>query len=113
VPTWNYVVVQARGRLRAVDNAQWTRALVRDLTRRHESQRAAPWDIGDAPLDYIEKMVQAIVGIEIKVTSLFGKWKLSQNRDAADRAGVVAGLIAEGDAVAQEVARRIGDPAAR
>jgi transcriptional regulator len=112
VPTWNYVVVQARGRLRAHDDAEWTKALVRDLTRRHEGRRAAPWDIGDAPLDYIEKMVQAIVGIEIEVTSLIGKWKLTQNRDAADRAGVVAGLMAEGDAVAQEVARRVGDPAA-
>jgi transcriptional regulator len=113
VPTWNYVVVQAKGRLRAVDDAEWTKALVRDLTRRHEGQRAAPWDISDAPLDYIDKMVQAIVGIEITVTSLIGKWKLTQNRDAADRAGVVAGLRAEGDAVAQEVARRVGDPAAR
>jgi transcriptional regulator len=113
VPTWNYVVVQARGRLRAHDDAEWTKALVRDLTRRHEGRRAAPWDISDAPLDYIDKMVQAIVGIEITVTSLIGKWKLTQNRDAADRAGVVAGLMAEGDAVAQEVARRVGDPAAR
>jgi transcriptional regulator len=113
VPTWNYVVVQARGRLIAHDDAEWARALVRDLTRRHEGPRAAPWDIGDAPLDYIEKMVQAIVGIEIKVTSLIGKWKLSQNRDAADRAGVVAGLNAEGDAVVQDVARRVGDPATR
>jgi transcriptional regulator len=113
VPTWNYVVVQARGRLRAVDDTEWTRALVRDLTRRHEGPRAAPWDIADAPVDYIEKMVQAIVGIEINVTSIVGKWKLTQNRDAADRAGVVAGLRAEADAQAHEVARRVGDPAAR
>jgi transcriptional regulator len=116
VPTWNYVVVQARGRLRAVDDAVWVRALVARLTARFESAQTAPWSIDDAPAGYIETMVRAIVGIEIELTSLIGKWKVSQNRSAADRDGVVAGLAAlaaqTGDApaaaMAAEVARHSG-----
>ncbi len=114
VPTWNYVVVQARGRLRAIDDAAWVRALVARLTARFESAQAAPWRIADAPPDYIESMLRAIVGIEIELTALVGKWKVSQNRNAADRDGVAAGLAAlaaqTGDAaaaaMAAEVARR-------
>ena len=114
VPTWNYVVVQARGRLRAIDDAAWVRALVARLTARFESAQAAPWRIADAPPDYTESMLRAIVGIEIELTALVGKWKVSQNRNAADRDGVAAGLAAlaaqTGDAaaaaMAAEVARR-------
>ena len=92
VPTWNYCVVQARGTLRAIDDAAWVRAFVTRLTGLHESKRAEPWAVSDAPADYIETMLGAIVGIEIVLTSLTGKWKVSQNRSAADRAGVVQGL---------------------
>ena len=111
VPTWNYVVVQARGRLRAIDDANWLRALVTRLTDRFEATMRQPWHVADAPADYIEQMLRAIVGIEIEVTSLVGKWKVSQNRSAADRAGVVAGLSALDDdaaaaAMAAEVERR-------
>jgi transcriptional regulator len=105
VPTWNYVMVQGRGRLRAIDDAAWLHAFVTRLTERHEGTRDAPWAVSDAPADYVATMLGAIVGIEIVLTSLTGKWKVSQNRPAADRAGVVAGLAREhGDpALAREV----------
>lgn len=92
VPTWNYVMVQARGTLRIVDEAPWLHALVTRLTDRHEARRAAPWAVSDAPGDYIDTMLRAIVGIEITLSALTGKWKVSQNRNAADRGGVVDGL---------------------
>jgi len=98
VPTWNYVMVQARGRLRAIDDAAWLHAFVTRLTDRHEAARSAPWAVSDAPPDYVAGMVRAIVGIEVALTELTGKWKVSQNRSAADRAGVTRGL---GDAATQ------------
>jgi len=116
VPTWNYVIVQARGTLRVVDDAPWLHALVTRLTQRHEAPRAAPWAVSDAPDDYIASMLRAIVGIEIPLTALTGKWKVSQNRHAEDRAGVARGLreqAAQGDdpqaaAMADWVARAAG-----
>ena len=92
VPTWNYVMVQARGTLRAIDDAAWLHAFVTRLTERHEAARAKPWAVSDAPADYITSMLRAIVGIEITLSSLTGKWKVGQNRSAADRAGVAQGL---------------------
>jgi transcriptional regulator len=92
VPTWNYTMVQARGALRALDDAAWVRDFVGRLTGRHEATQPAPWAVTDAPDDYVRQMVGAIVGIEIELTSLRGKWKVSQNRSAADRAGTAAGL---------------------
>ena len=96
VPTWNYVMVQARGRLRAVDDADWLRAFVTRLTDRHEAPRAKPWAVTDAPEDFIATMLRAIVGIEIVLTSITGKWKVGQNRSAADRTGVAQGLADAG-----------------
>jgi transcriptional regulator len=96
VPTWNYMMVQARGRLRAIDDKAWLRAFVGRLTDLHEAARPAPWAIDDAPADFIETMLGAIIGIEIELSALSGKWKVSQNRSAADRAGVVEGLRKEG-----------------
>jgi transcriptional regulator len=117
VPTWNYVIVQARGRLRAIDDAAWVRALVARLTERFESSRAKPWGIADAPTDYIETMLRAIVGIEIELSALVGKWKVSQNRSAADREGVVAGLAAlaaqDNDAQAEAMAAEVAQRASR
>lgn len=104
VPTWNYAVVHAHGRLRAVDDAPWLRALVGDLTDRHEQPRNTPWAVDDAPPDYVAQMLSVIVGIEIVVDRLVGKWKLSQNRSTADRQGVVDGLHAEPVANAQALA---------
>ena len=95
VPTWNYTMVQVHGTLRATQDPEWLRALVTRLTERHEGGRAVPWHVSDAPPDYIDAMLKAIVGIEIEVTSVEGKFKLSQNRDAADRTGVVLGLEAD------------------
>jgi transcriptional regulator len=94
VPTWNYTMVQARGELRAVEDAQWLHALVNRLTNHHESTQATPWHVSDAPDDYVQQMLRAIVGIEIALTSLIGKWKISQNRSAADREGTAQGLAA-------------------
>ena len=95
VPTWNYAVVQVRGRLRAIDDAAWVQAFVTRLTQRHEAGRDQPWHVSDAPADYIAATARAIVGLEIEVARVEGKFKLSQNRSAADRAGVVAGLQAD------------------
>ncbi len=96
VPTWNYVMAQGRGRLRAVEEAPWLHALVTRLTERHEASRAQPWAVSDAPDDYIRAMLRAIVGIEIVLTSWVGKWKVSQNRSAADREGVARGMADAG-----------------
>jgi transcriptional regulator len=95
VPTWNYTMVQARGALRTVDDAPWLRALVGRLTERHESTQPAPWAVSDAPDDYVLQMLRAIVGIEIELTSLLGKWKVSQNRSQADRQGVAEALATD------------------
>ena len=103
VPTWNYIVVQARGRLRAIDDPAWVHALVTRLTARFEATLPAPWAVADAPAVYIDTMLRAIVGIEIPVERLIGKWKVSQNRSDADRLGVAGGL-AEGEADAQAMA---------
>ena len=113
VPTWNYVMVQARGVLRAIDDAAWVHALVSRLTTHHERPQAQPWAVTDAPTDYIETMTRAIVGIEITLTALTGKWKVSQNRSAADRNGVARGLLATGqaDSAAWAAATAPGAPA--
>jgi transcriptional regulator len=103
VPTWNYTMVQARGTLVAVDDAAWLRALVGRLTEHHERLQTEPWSVADAPDDYVQQMLRAIVGIEIPLTSLVGKWKVSQNRSAADRAGVAQGLPASHAAMAKLV----------
>lgn len=92
VPTYNYIAVHAYGPLRVIDDPAWLLGLVERLTARHEAAMPAPWQVADAPRDYIDKMLGAIVGIEIPVARLQGKWKVSQNRPAADRAGVAAGL---------------------
>jgi transcriptional regulator len=104
VPTWNYAVVHAYGPLRAVDDAAWLRAFVERLTNRHETRRAEPWHVTDAPTDYVDKMVTAIVGIELPVARLVGKWKTSQNRVARDRTGVAAGLEQDGSDAARAMA---------
>jgi transcriptional regulator len=92
VPTWNYEVVHVHGTVHARDDATWTSRLVHDLTDHHEAPRAEPWSVEDAPADFVARMLRAIVGIEVEVTRVEGKRKLSQNRSAADVAGVVAAL---------------------
>ena len=97
VPTWNYVMVQARGRPRVIEDAAWLRGQIEALTRTNEAARPAPWAVSDAPEIFIDMQIKAIVGLEIEITDIVGKWKASQNCPAADRAGVIAGLEAMGD----------------
>lgn len=107
VPTWNYAVVHVRGPLVVHEDREWLRDLVSRLTLSQEAGRSQPWDVGDAPAEYIDRMLEAIVGIEIPVTSIEGKWKVSQNRAQADRDGVAAGMRERGDAEAQSMARLV------
>src|SRR5262249_4721849 len=112
VPTWNYVVVHAHGRPRFHHDPAWLRAFVEQLTDRHEGARSGePWKVTDAPADYVDKQVGAIVGVEIPIARLVGKWKVSQNRPPQDRAGVVDGLLQDaprgGPAMADLVRRRL------
>ncbi len=95
VPTWNYAVVHVHGALRFVDDPAWVRSHVEALTREHEGKRDPPWAVTDAPADFVEKMVAAVVGIEISITQLVGKWKVNQNRSISDRVGVVEALERE------------------
>ncbi|HWX67179.1 MAG TPA: FMN-binding negative transcriptional regulator [Rhodanobacter sp.] len=92
VPTWNYAVVHVHGRLRVVDDAAWLRRLLETLTDHHEVGQPQPWKVTDAPEDHVEKSLRAIVGLEIVIDRIEGKFKLSQNHPARNRAGVIAGL---------------------
>lgn len=92
VPTWNYTVVHVHGRLRVVDDAAWVRRQLEALTDHHESGQPRPWTISDAPEDHVEKLLGAIVGIEVTIERIEGKFKLSQNHPARNREGVIAGL---------------------
>lgn len=98
VPTWNYEVVHAHGRLRIVDDEKFLRAVVGRLTRHNEAAEPKPWKMSEAPPDYMAQMMTAIVGIEIDIVRLVGKRKLSQNRDARDFEGAVQSLQERGNA---------------
>ena len=104
VPTWNYVAVHARGTLTFHHDPEWLRTFVTALTDEHERSGAAPWKVSDAPGEFIDGQLRAIVGVEMAIASLEGKWKLSQNRPEADIEGVVEGL--GGDAMAEWMKRR-------
>ena len=97
VPTWNYEVVHAHGRLRIMDDEKFLRGLLARLTRHHEASEPSPWKMGDAPADYIDQMLKAIVGVEVDILRVEGKRKLSQNRDARDFEGVVTNLHERGN----------------
>jgi transcriptional regulator len=107
VPTFNYIVVHAYGSMRAIEDAGWLRRFVGGLTDRFETPRAQRWAVSDAPEEFVATQLRAIVGIEIAVTRLIGKWKTSQNRSVADQEGVVAGLRESNDPVAQSMAAAI------
>lgn len=104
VPTWNYIVVQVSGPLRVISDQGHLRALLNDLTLKHEATLPHPWSMDDAPADHLAQMMQAIVGIEITIDSLIGKWKTSQNRTADDRYGVVQGMRTQPESDAQAMA---------
>lgn len=110
VPTWNYAVVQAEGRLGLIEEPGALLRLVSRLTDLHEAPRQQPWAVSDAPDDYIERLLAAIVGLEIRVTRLTGKWKMSQNRPAADRPMIRYGLAAAPQAEARAMADWIKTP---
>lgn len=109
VPTWNYQVVHAHGVLRVMDDERFVRGLVARLTREQEarSQQPRPWKMGDAPPDYIDSMLKMIVGIEVELTRLVGKYKLGQNREARDRLGAAAGLGAQGNTALETAMRNV------
>ena len=92
VPTWNYITVHAWGRPQVIDDAAWLRQQIDDLTVHNEQSRAAAWNVSDAPESFIAAQIKGIVGLEIPIARIEGKWKVSQNRPAIDQAGVVDGL---------------------
>ncbi len=96
VPTWNYQVVHAHGRIAIHDDERYIRTLVARLTRIHEASQPVPWKMGDSPRDFIDAMVKAVVGVEIEITRLVGKFKLSQNKDTRDISGAAQGLAVQG-----------------
>jgi transcriptional regulator len=98
VPTWNYEMVQVRGIPTVIESANWLRGQVSEFTDVMEQPRAAPWKLDDAPADFIDTQLKAIVGLEIAITQIQGKWKMSQNRSEEDARGVVAGLSNPDDA---------------
>ncbi|EUC13082.1 FMN-binding negative transcriptional regulator [Paraburkholderia sp. SIMBA_049] len=97
VPTWNYMVVHAHGRITILDDERYVRGVVGRLTRTHEASEPKPWKMGDAPKDYVDAMVKAIVGVQIEVTRLVGKSKLSQNKEARDIQGAAEALKSSGE----------------
>jgi transcriptional regulator len=109
VPTWNYIAIHAYGPLRFFEDRAPLLDIVTRLTNLHEGKRAAPWAVTDAPADYIDAMLKAIVGFELPIARLEGKWKLSQNKSAADVAGIRDGLAGEKDADAAALAQAMPD----
>ena len=107
MPTWNYAVVQAYGTMRVMDDEAWLRTQIGDLTQLNEAARTAPWAVTDAPKPFVDAMVRGIIGLEIEIARIEGKWKVSQNRPEADREGVVEGLRAEADERADAMAELV------
>jgi len=109
VPTWNYAIVQVRGRARVIDDAAWLLQQINAITTQQEGPRDRPWAVGDAPDDFIRAQLKGIIGVEIEIAAIEGKWKVSQNRPVADRQGVAAGLGEEaGQADMVDLVRRYG-----
>ena len=116
VPTWNYAVVHAYGTLEVHDDKEWLRAFLPDLTAAQEARFENRWQVSDAPDDYVDKMMEAIVGMEMSVTRLVSKWKVSQNQPAANQATLLDGLMAADQpgarAIADLLAAHLRDKAA-
>ena len=107
VPTWNYEVVHAHGKLMLCDDAKFVRGVAGKLTKLHEAKEATPWKMSDAPADYLEAMVQAVVGIEITLTRLEGKAKLSQNKDRRDQQGAIDKINSTGNRTLASVMSKV------
>ncbi|MBC7895929.1 MAG: FMN-binding negative transcriptional regulator, partial [Cytophagaceae bacterium] len=101
VPTWNYVAVHVYGTVTFIDDPAYLRGKLEALTNRHEGERERPWHVDDAPADYIERQLAAIVGVQISIVRMEGKWKMSQNRPAADIQSVVEGLSSAPSTIAR------------
>lgn len=111
VPTWNYAVVHAYGVLRVVDNASWLRTQLDALTDHNEASFPEPWAVSDAPADHIERIMAAIVGVEMVITKMLGKWKVSQNQPPQNQVGVISGLKASGLLTSEAMAVLVEDRA--
>ena len=109
VPTWNYAIVQVSGPLHVIEDRDWLRTQIGALTAMQEGRREEPWAVSDAPASYVESQIKGIVGIEIPIAKIEGKWKVSQNRPEADRQGVVEGLRALGDEGSDAMAALVQD----
>ncbi|MFA6153818.1 FMN-binding negative transcriptional regulator [Mesorhizobium sp.] len=103
VPTWNYAIVQVRGTVKVIDDQDWLARQIADLTASQEGARAAPWAVTDAPAPFIQSQIKGIIGLQIEISEIHGKWKVSQNRPVADRVGVARGLESE-TAIASDMA---------
>lgn len=112
VPTWNYAIVQVRGTAKVIDDAAWLRTQIEALTGEHENPRPAPWRVDDAPGAFVDAQIKGIIGVEIAITGIEGKWKVSQNRPKADIAEVIEGLDATAEVHANpgmaDLVRRYG-----
>jgi transcriptional regulator len=107
VPTWNYVAVHAYGNLKIVDDTDWLRTQLETLTKQHEANLLEPWSIHDAPTEFTNKLMESIIGIEMRVARLLGKWKVSQNQPVPNKEGVVKGLQASNQLGSLEMAKLI------
>lgn len=114
VPTWNYAIVQVRGKATVIDDPAWLRQQIEALTGSHESAREAPWAVHDAPEKYIDAQIKGIIGIEIEIADIDGKWKVSQNRPQADIQEVIGGLeerdTPHANAEMADLVRKYGEP---
>jgi len=107
VPTWNYVTVQVKGTVSFIHDEHWNLTMLNNLTKKHEANQSTPWSVSDAPQEYIDKMLSAIVGLEIDISSISGKWKVSQNHPEVNKQGIVEGLSQEGENDAVNIAKLV------
>jgi len=104
VPTWNYVTVHVKGIMSYIHDKEWNLNMINNLTDQHEAKQTIPWSVSEAPDEYIKKMLSAIVGIEIDVSSITGQWKVSQNQSTRNKQGVISSLLQENEPDAQKIA---------
>lgn len=107
VPTWNYVSVHVKGIVSFIYDEQWILTMLKDLTNQYEVNQPVPWSLSDAPQAYIDKMLSAIVGLEIDILSITGKWKVSQDKTEVNQKGIIKGLSQEADSNAQNIAKLV------
>ncbi|SMM98847.1 Transcriptional regulator [uncultured Candidatus Thioglobus sp.] len=113
VPTWNYVVLHIKGTISFIHDNQWKLNSVNNLTKQHENEQPIPWSVSDAPDEYIQKMLPAIVGLEIEILSSTGQWKVSQNQPEQNKQGVIAGLSQESESNYQKIAKLVANNAVK